>query len=155
MAPDEGRSPAPTTDPKTWPVRRAESFGGIVLRRHGDQTEVALIRTRNLKNEQVWALPKGVREEGEGAEDAALREVREETGLEARIVRHLDDVTYWFVPTKEQARYRKTVHLYLLAATGADTALNDDEVDEVRFLSVREAVRLATYPTDRKGPQLR
>jgi 8-oxo-dGTP pyrophosphatase MutT (NUDIX family) len=112
--------------------------------------EVALIRVRSLRDRVVWGLPKGGREEGEDAETTALREVREETGLEAKIIGHLDDVTYWFVWPPEQIRYRKTVHLFLMLATGGDITKHDDEVEEVRFVPVSEAVRLVAHKTDRQ-----
>ena len=137
-------------DPKSFPVRRAESYGGVVLRNTGETMEVAMIRTKNLKDEPVWTLPKGTREEGETGEDAARREVREETGLDAEIVRSLEPITYWFVSTKDKARFRKTVYLYLMRETGGDISQHDDEVDEVRFVALADAPRLATYPTDRK-----
>ena len=113
------------------------------------EIEVALIRTRSLRGKDVWALPKGGREEGENAEAAALREVREETGLDAEIVAPLEDVTYWFIWPPEQVRYRKTVHLYLMRATGGDTNDHDDEVEEVRFLPASQAIRRLSYKTDR------
>jgi ADP-ribose pyrophosphatase YjhB (NUDIX family) len=137
-------------DPKSFPVKRAESYGGVVVRDAGGVIQVAMIRTRNLKDEPVWTLPKGMREEGESPEDAALREVREETGLDAEIVRALEPVTYWFVSTKDRARYRKTVYLYLMRSTGGDLSRHDGEVDEARFVPIAEARRLATYSTDRK-----
>jgi len=131
-------------------VKRAESYGGVVVRSAAGGVEVALIRTRNLKDEPVWTLPKGMREEGEDGIQAALREVREETGLDAEIVQPLEPVTYWFVSTKDKARYRKTVYLYLMKATGGDINDHDAEVDEVRFVPANQAAGLATYPTDRK-----
>jgi ADP-ribose pyrophosphatase YjhB (NUDIX family) len=121
-----------------------------VLRSSGDVLEVAMIRTRNLKDEQVWTLPKGMREDGESGEDAARREVREETGLDAEIVQPLEPITYWFVSTKDKARFRKTVYLYLMRETGGDISGHDGEVDEVRFVPLDDAPALATYPTDRK-----
>lgn len=143
-------SPEPSADTRRWPVRRAESFGGAVIRTIDTGPEVALIRTRNLKGRQVWTLPKGTAEEQEAPEDTALREVLEETGIEAQIIEPLEDITYWFVVAAEQARYRKTVHYFLMRAVGGDTARHDDEVDEVRFVPVHEAARLVTYPSDRK-----
>jgi len=131
-------------------VKRAESYGGVVVRSTDGGVEVAMIRTRNLKDEPVWTLPKGMREEGEEPTDTALREVREETGLEAEVVQPLEPITYWFVSTKDKARYRKTVYLYLMKATGGDVADHDSEVDEVRFVPLTDAAALATYPTDRK-----
>src|SRR5918996_469008 len=91
---DVGRGEERRPDPKKWPVRRAESYGGVVFRPGGSELEVALIRTRNLRGKDVWALPKGGREDGEDAESAALREDREETGLEAEIVAPLENITY-------------------------------------------------------------
>lgn len=136
---------------RRWPVRRAESFGGAVIRPRADGgLELALIRTRNLRGKQVWTLPKGTAESGESPEVTALREVLEETGIEAEIIQPLQDITYWFVVAAEQARYRKTVHYFLMRMTGGDTSLHDDEVEEVRFVPVGEASRLVSYPTDRK-----
>jgi 8-oxo-dGTP pyrophosphatase MutT (NUDIX family) len=141
---------APKTDPKRWPVRRAESYGGVVVRTSDPEPEVVLIRTKNLKGKDAWALPKGGREEDESPEAAAVREVLEETGIEAEIVEPLEDITYWFIWPPEQVRYRKTVHLYLMRAVGGDTSMHDDEVEEVRFVPLSQAERKVTYRTDRK-----
>ena len=142
--------PDPGSNPQRWPVRRAESFGGVVVKASDDGHDVALIRTRNLKGKTVWTLPKGTAEEGETAEATALREVLEETGIEAEIIGPLEDITYWFVVSDERARYRKTVHYYLMHAVGGDTSRHDSEVDEVCFVAVGDAPRIVTYPTDRK-----
>lgn len=143
-------SSARGSDSRKWPVKRAESFGGVVVRETDGTPEVALIRVRNLKGKDVWALPKGAREADESGEEAAVREVREETGLEAEVVEPLDSVTYWFLWPPEQVRYKKTVHLYLMRALGGDVAEHDDEVEEVRFVPVGEAARMATYKTDKE-----
>jgi ADP-ribose pyrophosphatase YjhB (NUDIX family) len=131
-------------------VKRAESFGGVVVRPLDTGHEVALIRTKNMKGRQVWTLPKGTAEEGETREQTALREVLEETGIEAEIIEPLEDITYWFVVAAERSRFRKTVRYYLMRATGGDPSRHDDEVDEVRFVPVDEAVKWATYASDRK-----
>lgn len=112
--------------------------------------DVVIIRTTNLKGAEVWTLPKGTPEEGETPETTALREVLEETGIEAEIIEPLEDITYWFVAAAEQARYKKTVHYFLMRATGGDPSRHDGEVEEVRFVPVEEAPRLVTYPSDRK-----
>jgi ADP-ribose pyrophosphatase YjhB (NUDIX family) len=144
------RPEATPDDPKSWPVKRARSFGGVVVRSTGDGLEVAMIRTRNLKGESVWTLPKGTPDEGETPEETAVREVREETGLDVRILQPLEPNTYWFVSAKERARYHKTVRLYLMEATGGDISGHDDEIDEVRWMPVDEAAGAASYPSDRK-----
>jgi 8-oxo-dGTP pyrophosphatase MutT (NUDIX family) len=138
------------TDSRTWPVKRTESYGGVVVRATNGAHEVALIRVKNLKGTDVWALPKGGREPDEDGETAAVREVAEETGLDAEIVRPLDSITYWFLWPPEQVRYKKTVHLYLMRARGGDISAHDDEVEEVRFVPVDEAARMATYRTDQQ-----
>jgi len=120
------------------------------VRAQDDTPEVAMIRTRNLKGEPVWTLPKGIAEEGEDGRAAAIREVREETGLEVVIVEALGSKTYWFASATERVRYRKTVHLYLMHVVGGDTDAHDHEVDEVAFFPVAEAVERATYRTDRE-----
>lgn len=144
---DTGKDPA---DPRRWPVRRAESFGGVVVRPTTDGHEVILIRTHNLKGEDVWTLPKGTADDGETAEETAVREVLEETGIRAEIIGPLEDITYWFVSAKDRARFRKTVHYFLMRAVDGDTSLHDAEVEEVRFVPVPDAPRQVTYPSDRK-----
>jgi len=133
-----------------WPVKRTESYGGVVLRNRDGAEEVALIRVRNLKGKDVWALPKGAAEPGEEPAEAAVREVREETGLEAEIIGPLDSITYWFLWPPDRVRYRKTVHLYLMRARAGDISDHDHEVEEVRFLPIGEAASMATYRTDKQ-----
>jgi 8-oxo-dGTP pyrophosphatase MutT (NUDIX family) len=141
MTPEEG-----TSDPRGWPVERATSYGGVLVRAEDGEPEVALIRPRG---KDVWALPKGASEPGEEPEQAALREVAEETGMGAEIVEALDPITYWFTWTPERVRYRKTVHFFLMRATDARGG-HDDEVDEVRFFPLAEAVQRASYASERK-----
>lgn len=112
--------------------------------------EVVLIRIRNLRGKEAWTLPKGTPEQGETPEETALREVVEETGIEVEIIEPLEDITYWFVVADEQARYRKTVHYFLMRAIGGDPSRHDNEVEEVRFVPVDEAIRHVTYPSDKK-----
>jgi 8-oxo-dGTP pyrophosphatase MutT (NUDIX family) len=111
---------------------------------------VALTKRRTLKGNEAWGLPKGGIEQGETNESAALREVREETGLEAEIVEPLPSITYWFAWPPDRARYRKTVHWYLMRMTGGDPGAHDDEVEEVRFVAFPAAVRMASYGSEKK-----
>src|SRR5262245_4417174 len=85
------------------------SAGGLVI---SDDGRVLLIRARDLRNRPVWTLPKGTLITGETSADAALREVREETGWQCELVRELEPVTYWF--QRAGARVRKTVRWYLM-----------------------------------------
>ena len=90
-----------------------------------------------------WALPKGTPNEGEAIEQTALREVREETGLEVRIVAGLGHIEYWF--TREGVRNRKRVHHYLMEPIGGDFALHDPEFDVVRWFPHDEALGVMTH----------
>src|SRR5439155_62462 len=71
-----------------------------------------LLRARDLRNQPVWTLPKGTLDPGESSADAALREVREETGYRCEVVRELDAVTYWF--QRDGRRIKKTVRWFLM-----------------------------------------
>lgn len=141
---------AAADDPSRWPVRKATSAGGVALRDTDEGPLVAMIRVRSSRGRQIWALPKGGLEPGETAEDAAVREVLEETGLQAQIVGHLDDSVYWFAWHPERARYRKTVHFYLMKVTGGDTSEHDDEVEAVELVPLAEAAQRASYSSERR-----
>ncbi len=124
--------------------RDATAAGGVVLR-HGEHgVEVAVL---GRVNDRSWVFPKGTPNEGESLEETALREVREETGLEVRILRPLGLMTYSFAAGSE--RVYKTVHFFLMEATGGDTSLHDSEYDEVRWVAVPEARRMLTFDTYR------
>ena len=94
----------------------------------------------------TWALPKGTPIEGESREQTALRETREETGLEARIVEPIDCITYWFV--LRHSRVCKTVYYYLMIATGGDPSLHDPEYDRVAWFPIEPALAAMTYANE-------
>jgi len=128
-------------------TRFEHSAGGVVTRRDDGDVDVALAARRTRKGDLAWGLPKGLVEEGEAPEQAALREVREETGLEAEILEPLGDISYWYV--WEDERIRKKVTFFLMEATGGDVSLHDHEMEEIRWFPLREAVRRASYPSER------
>lgn len=124
--------------------RRTTAAGGVVLR-HGEHgAEVALL---GRQNDGSWVFPKGTPAAAESIEETALREVREETGLDVRIVRPLGEMTYSFVGGGE--RIHKVVHFFLMEATGGDPSLHDAEYDEVRWVTVPDARRMLTFDTYR------
>lgn len=127
---------------------REISSGGIVYRRHRGVTEVALIRVRDR-----WCLPKGKVEEGEGVQETALREVREETGLEGKVVAKLGDITYWYTnKTKEGETVRifKRVYFHLIRCLKGDVRRHDEEVEEACWLPIEKAIQKLSYPTERE-----
>jgi len=128
-------------------TRSEFSAGGVVVRPGPKGVEVALAARRTRKGHLAWGLPKGLVEPGEEPDQAALREVQEETGLEARIVRPLGNIEYWYV--WEGERVRKRVAFFLMEAAGGDVSLHDHEMEEVRWFPLQQAVRKASYPSER------
>jgi 8-oxo-dGTP pyrophosphatase MutT (NUDIX family) len=124
----------------------ATSAGGIVVRDVGDRREFVVGRRRRDRA-VTWTLPKGTPEAGESREQTALREVGEETGLAVRIVRPIGDISYSFV--RDGTRYTKTVHYYLMEATGGDLDDHDHEFELVRWLPFEEAATTLTFETER------
>ena len=129
------------------PVEHAFSAGGVVIRHGDDGPELVLGLRRRDGRRPIWSLPKGTPDGDETPEETALREVTEETGLEVRILDTIGDIHYRFV--RDGRRIDKTVHYYLLEATGGDLADHDHEFEDVRWIEVAEAEELMRYPTER------
>jgi 8-oxo-dGTP pyrophosphatase MutT (NUDIX family) len=130
-------------------TRREISAGCVVYRKNGSDAEVALIQPRDR---EAWSLPKGLIEKGETAENAALREVREETGLLGNIIEKIDTIKYTYNARWESPPVRvfKIVTFYLLQSTGGDVSQHDREVDRVEWFPLDYAVTHATYPQERE-----
>jgi 8-oxo-dGTP pyrophosphatase MutT (NUDIX family) len=123
---------------------RATSAGGVVHRSINGRTEVAIVHRRAPL---LWALPKGTPDSGETIQETALRETREETGLEVEIEHQLRSIRYYFV--RGSTRFHKTVHFFLMRAVGGSTDAHDAEFDEVRWVSLEEAGALLNHATER------
>jgi 8-oxo-dGTP pyrophosphatase MutT (NUDIX family) len=121
----------------------ASSAGGVVFRAGG---EVLLLRKGS---ERRWCLPKGGVEEGEGPEDAARREIREETGLYCTLVGHVLDIRYQYYWPAESVNYDKTVKYYLAEVVGGSVKL-EPIFDGYRWCSEKEALRLLHYENDKR-----
>ena len=122
---------------------RAESSGGVVLRGEPTALEVVLV---GRSEHGTWALPKGTPNPGESREQTAIRETREETGLEVRIVEPIDCITYWFIMRHSQVK--KTVYYFMMIATGGDPSLHDREYDRVAWFPTDRALTLMTYTNE-------
>jgi 8-oxo-dGTP pyrophosphatase MutT (NUDIX family) len=123
---------------------RATSAGGVVHRSVDGQLQVVLGHRREPP---LWALPKGTPKAGETLEETALRETREESGLEVIVEAPIRSVSYVFV--RSRTRFHKTVHFYLMGAVGGDVVRHDHEFDEVRWVELKEALDLMTHATER------
>jgi ADP-ribose pyrophosphatase YjhB (NUDIX family) len=108
-----------------------------------DGVEVVLV---GFLRDNTWTLPKGTPTIGETVEETALREVREETGVQARIVDDLGSIQYSFA--RRGVRFNKEVRHFLMKATGGDVALHDAEYDEARWFALAEAVQRLTYQNE-------
>jgi len=135
--------------PRGTKVEKAVSAGGVVVR-EGDTGPEVVICGRD--SDGVWGLPKGTLDAGESLEEAAVREVSEETGLQVEIVKKIGVVEYWFV--WEGVRIHKWVHHYLMRTTGGNTADHDAEYERVEWLPVETALRTLTFGNDKRMVRL-
>ena len=109
---------------------------------------MVIVPTRLAANgAKVLALPKGHPEEGESPSEAALREVREEAGVVARLVEPLGDVRYWY--TRNRRRIAKVVTFFLLAYVSGEVEDHDSEVEQARWVPATEAAETLTYAGER------
>ena len=98
-----------------------------------------------------WVFPKGLigdHVEGENKETTALREVKEETGVEGKIIKALTPVTYWFVLEKEKVK--KTVYYFLMEYVGGDITKHDHEMEAVEWLPIEKVEEKLTYESDKQ-----
>jgi ADP-ribose pyrophosphatase YjhB (NUDIX family) len=151
-----------TSAPNTAPKKKAPakqpyakrvdevSAGGLVVDSTGKLG--LLIGRRDLKDATgkriLWSLPKGHIEEGETPEEAALREVQEETGIVSVIEKSLGVIDFWFMAGGK--RIHKTVHHYLFRESGGLLAAQESEVDEVAWFPLAEIVDRLAYPDEKK-----
>ena len=131
-------------------LRRVDetSAGGLVVDMDADEPVAALIGRIDRRGRLLWSLPKGHLEDGETAEQAAVREVAEETGIAGEILRPLGTIDFWFVA--DDRRIHKTVHHFLLRATGGELSDEDVEVTEVAWVPLPELAARLAYPDERQ-----
>jgi 8-oxo-dGTP pyrophosphatase MutT (NUDIX family) len=130
------------------PTTREVSAGGVVYRPTDDgDVEVVLASRRTRRGQLAWGLAKGGVEAGETVEQAAVREVQEETGYTADIEADLGDTKYMYV--WDDIRIRKTVHFFLMKHTGGDPDDRDDEMEEIRWFPLERAIKRAAYRGER------
>ena len=126
-------------------TRNEHSSGGAVIDLRDGAPFVAMIATRGRSR---WGLPKGAVSPGETSEQAALREVQEETGLDAEIISRLDTIEYYF--RAGDTLIKKSVDFYLMRYVGGTMTPQLSEVDDVEWVALSEGIQRASFDSERK-----
>lgn len=129
-------------------MRYEFSAGGIVYKKEEDSLWILLCQH---SQHHGWVFPKGLigdHIENESKEATALREVKEETGAEGKIIKPLTPVTYWYV--WEGEKIKKTVYYYLMGYAGGDITQHDTEMEDVEWLPGDKVENRLTYKADKK-----
>lgn len=122
------------------------SAGGLVV--DTATSQAALIGRLDRRGRMLWSLPKGHIESGETAEQAAIREVAEETGITGSVMATLGSIDYWFVA--DDRRVHKTVHHFLMRALGGELSDEDLEVTEVAWVPLLDLQKRLAYADERR-----
>ena len=121
-----------------------EAAGGVVVRPAAAGPEICVVHRPRYSD---WTLPKGKLDPGETFEQAALREVREETGMTGELVEQLGEVRYWY--QREGKKIPKLVTFFLFEYRSGDAADHDTEVEEVRWIALEDAASALSYKGER------
>jgi 8-oxo-dGTP pyrophosphatase MutT (NUDIX family) len=124
------------------------SAGGIAFRRMEAELQMVIV---SVKPSLRWQLPKGIVDPGETPEFTAVREVREEAGVETELLRLIETIEYWYqrVQNGQRIRYHKFVHFYLLEYQSGNVADHDDEIEEARWVSFEQALETLAFKSER------
>jgi 8-oxo-dGTP diphosphatase len=141
-------SPELTGSKPKLPVVDQVSAGGVAYRKTGATIEVALI---SVGKENRWQLPKGIVDPGETPEITAVREVREEAGLQTELLEQLEKIEYWYVGNKggQRVRFHKFVYFYLLRYSSGNIQDHDWEVNEARWVEISQAQQLLAFKSEK------
>lgn len=125
------------------------SAGGVAFRQVDSEIEVAIV---SVKPSRRWQLPKGIIDEGESAEIAAVREVSEEAGIETEIIELLEKVEYWYVGFQngERVRFHKFVYFYLMKYLDGEIGKDDFEIAEARWVNAGEAIEMLAFKSEKE-----
>jgi 8-oxo-dGTP pyrophosphatase MutT (NUDIX family) len=128
------------------------SAGGVAFRWQDSNLETVIV---SVKPKLRWQLPKGIVDPGETPQVTAVREVREEAGVETDLIRLIETIEYWYRSTKngKPVRFHKFVHFYLLEYKGGDVSDHDHEVEESRWVGFEDAVEMLAFESEREVVQ--
>jgi 8-oxo-dGTP diphosphatase len=130
------------------PTREVVSAGGVAFREGENGREAALIMTAA---EGRWQLPKGLVDPGETPKEAALREVREEAGIDCEIIAPVETIQYWFISNRDGKRERihKFVHFFAMRYISGSVEDHDHEVSEARWVSIGDAMGMLAFENEK------
>jgi len=143
------KQPETSTTESSVTTKDQISAGGVAFRFVGSDLQTAIV---SVKPSLRWQLPKGIVDPGETPEFAAVREVKEEAGIETELLRLIETIEYWYqrVQYGKRIRYHKFVHFYLLRYLSGDVADHDHEVEESRWVSFEEATGMLAFKSERR-----
>ncbi|CAN5633478.1 hypothetical protein BH18ACI1_BH18ACI1_18010 [soil metagenome] len=124
------------------------SAGGVAFRQNDSDFEIAII---SVKPSRRWQLPKGIVDKGETNETAALREMREEAGIETDLLDKIETIEYWYFGAKngERVRFHKFVHFFLMKYLSGETENHDHEVAEARWVKADKAIEMLAFKSEK------
>jgi len=125
------------------------SAGGVAFHWRDSEPEMAIV---SVKPKMRWQLPKGIVDPGETPEVTAVREVREEAGIETDLLALIETIEYWYRAVKygKPVRYHKFVHFYLLEYRSGDVSDHDHEVEEARWVGFDKAIEILAFESERR-----
>jgi 8-oxo-dGTP pyrophosphatase MutT (NUDIX family) len=134
------------------PIRDQTSAGGVVFRTDHASAEVVIVA---VGNENRWQLPKGLVDKGEKPEVTAVREAREEGGVDSEVVEHIETIEYWYAGLEHgiRVRFHKRVHFYLMRYLSGDTKDHDFEVNEARWVPIDDAADQLAFDNEKRVMQ--
>ena len=133
----------------SFQTRPQLSSGGVVFRQTRTRIKIVLIAVGETRR---WQLPKGIVNRGEDPEQTAVREAREETGINTTLLHLIDKIEYWYFGRagSKRIRFHKVVHFYLLKFRSGNTEDHDQEVEEARWVEIDEAQELLAFKNEKE-----
>jgi len=150
MTPRKSSGFTPNKSPSIkLPVKEQVSAGGVVFRGDKGRVEVVIV---SVGGQNRWQLPKGLVDQAENPEIAAVREAREEGGVSSEVVQPIETIEYWYAGLDKgiRVRFHKRVHFYLLRYVSGDTKDHDWEVNEARWVPIEDATSQLAFDNERR-----
>ena len=144
---------AESTGRAKFPTVEQISAGGVAFRQTDSGFEIAIIAVNPSRR---WQLPKGIIDPNETPEIAALREVREEAGIECSLIEKIETIEYWYVGDKRgegRVRFHKFVHFFLMKYLSGDVADHDREVVEARWVKIEDAIEMLAFKSEKSAAE--